>query len=323
MNMTEFLREWGWWLGGGAAVAVLIALLAMVYFRDDVEPAAPEPPPAPIEAEPEADAEPKHPLPDAESQESLSEAPPEPLPPLAQSDASFANALAGLVEAEALRRHLTSESIIQRMVVTIDNLPREQVALRLRAVTPVPGLFRPSGGEEEFELREEHFARYEPLVQLVKSIDTDQLVATYRRYYPLFQTAYADLGYPSEYFNDRLVEVIDHLLETPEVEAPIRLTRPHVLYEYADPALEQRSAGQKTLIRIGAANAAIVKDKLREVRRAVSDVTGEDAADAAAGESTDAAGEEAAAGAGDDAGDQLSDDANDSTGDETSDDAND
>jgi hypothetical protein len=101
-------------------------------------------------------------------------------------------------------------------------------------------------------------------------MDTGKLVALYVRLYPLFQQAYRDLGYPDRYFNDRLVEVIDHLLATPSVPGPIKLAQPHVLYEFADPALEARSAGQKILIRIGPDNAARVKAKLRELRRQVT-----------------------------------------------------
>jgi len=105
-----------------------------------------------------------------------------------------------------------------------------------------------------------------------------KLVALYARLYPLCQRAYGELGYPNRYFNDRLIDVIDHLLATPEVKGPIKLVppdvkgpvkleRPWVMYEFADPELEARSAGQKILIRMGAGNAARVKAKLRDIRR--------------------------------------------------------
>ena len=58
-------------------------------------------------------------------------------------------------------------------------------------------------------------------VRALESIDSAKLVALYVRFYPLFQQAYAELGYPSRYFNDRLFEVIDHLLATPDVRGPI------------------------------------------------------------------------------------------------------
>jgi hypothetical protein len=88
----------------------------------------------------------------------------------------------------------------------------------------------------------------------------------YERLYPLFQQSYEDLGYPGKYFNDRLVEAIDNLLQTPEVAGPIKLVQPKVFYEYADEDLEARSAGQKLLIRMGPANERAVKAKLREFR---------------------------------------------------------
>ncbi|HYL23657.1 MAG TPA: DUF3014 domain-containing protein [Burkholderiales bacterium] len=40
-----------------------------------------------------------------------------------------------------------------------------------------------------------------------------------------------------------------------------------MLYEFADPDLETRSAGQKILLRMGPENAARVKAKLWEIRR--------------------------------------------------------
>ncbi len=45
--------------------------------------------------------------------------------------------------------------------------------------------------------------------------------------------------------------------------------RPKVFWEYADPELEARSAGQKLLLRMGNENAAIVRAKLRELRALV------------------------------------------------------
>ena len=56
------------------------------------------------------------------------------------------------------------------------------------------------------------------------------------------------------------------MLAAPEVQGPVKLTRPKVFYQFADPELEALPAGQKILIRIGAGNATKVKAKLREIR---------------------------------------------------------
>jgi hypothetical protein len=101
---------------------------------------------------------------------------------------------------------------------------------------------------------------------MVTGADHDELIATYRRFYPLMQEAFAQLGYPDGYFNDRVIAVIDHLLATPEPEEPIRLVQPHVLYKFADPELEALSSGQKLLIRMGPDHAARIRDFLTELR---------------------------------------------------------
>jgi hypothetical protein len=109
------------------------------------------------------------------------------------------------------------------------------------------------------------------LIAMVERIDMLEIASFYRRYYPLFQDAYDRLGNPrARYFNDRLIDVIDHLLATPVPDEPLALARPKVLYVYADPELEALSSGQKAMLRIGRENAARVKAQLREFRSAIA-----------------------------------------------------
>jgi len=46
-----------------------------------------------------------------------------------------------------------------------------------------------------------------------------------------------------------------------------------VLFEFADPSLEQLSAGQKIMIRIGPVNESRVKAKLADIRHALTGQT--------------------------------------------------
>jgi hypothetical protein len=55
-------------------------------------------------------------------------------------------------------------------------------------------------------------------------------------------------------------------LDTPEPDGPLNLTRPNVLFEFADPELEALSSGQKLLLRMGNAHALTMKQVLRELR---------------------------------------------------------
>jgi hypothetical protein len=150
--------------------------------------------------------------------------------------------------------------------VTVDNLPRKKVAVEKRPIKATPGQAVVTSVGDSTTLSDANYARYEPFIKLVQNTDSAKLTEFYFHFYPLFQQAYEDLGYPNAYFNDRVIEVIDHLLATPDVRGPLDLTQPKVFYEFADPKLESRSEGQKLLIRMGPQNAAALKKKLRDIR---------------------------------------------------------
>ncbi|HEY7840227.1 MAG TPA: DUF3014 domain-containing protein [Gammaproteobacteria bacterium] len=264
-------------LGGLWLILGVIAVGIGAWFWSHREPSAPETVPsaaAPVESLPEAAPPPiRFPVPEIPVAEP--EAPVEPLPGLGESDAPIGEALSALVGADALKAFLIPEDVIRRIVATIDNLPREKIATRIRPVPPIAGAFTTAGAEAELILNPVNNARYEAFVRMVQATDTAKLTGVYFHFYPLFQQAYEELGFPGRYFNDRLVEVIDDLLAAPQPAEPIRLVRPGVYYQFADPQLEALSAGQKTLIRMGRENALVIKEKLYELRRAVAGATPE------------------------------------------------
>ena len=248
-----------WFAAAVGVVGLSIGAIIYISMREPTVPpqqpsAAVAPLPAALPEEPAV----KHPLPEAATQE--------PLPPLNESDEPMTNALTDLIGKESVEQFIVTKDLVRHIVVSVDNLSTEKVAERIRPVKPTPGRFAVGGSEESPVLSPANYERYGLLVQSIRSTDTKTLVAAYTRHYPLFQEAYESLGHPPEYFNDRLIEVIDHLLATPEVPDPIALARPGVQYEFADPKLEALSAGQKVLIRMGRDNARTVKDKLRELR---------------------------------------------------------
>jgi Protein of unknown function (DUF3014) len=246
---------------------LLVALLALgtgggYYLWRMREP--PTPPPEPVAQPAPAPAAPTEPR--IEHPIDVAPASP-PLPALAESDPALGTALAGAMGKATFEQFFVPEGLVRHLVATIDNLPRKQVAARLMPVKPVPGPLRTTGQEATLAIAPDNAARYTPYVQVVNLVDSKKLVAVYTQFYPLFQQSYAELGYPSRYFNDRVFEVIDHLLATPDVSGSIALTQPKVLYEFADPQLQDLSAGQKIMVRMGTDNEARVKVKLREIRK--------------------------------------------------------
>lgn len=251
------------------AVAVAAALWFYWYQGRDPLPVAVEPAPAETtEPAVELPSGPRFPVPDME--ETVDQANLQPLPPLDDSDEYFRMELNGLY-GNVVANMLVSNNLIERIVATVDNLPRAHVSEKIRPVGKLDGAFPVNGqdGSGEYTLSPDNYARYDQLVTLVTSANIQNVADTYRRFYPLFQKAYVNLGYPDAYFNDRLIEVIDHLLQTPVVEQPVMLVRPNVLYKFADPELESLSSGRKLLIRMGNEHAESVKNSLRELRAAI------------------------------------------------------
>ena len=232
-----------------AAALLLLAAGAGYYFwqqREAEPPAAPPRPPAQA-AEPGI----RFPV------DSGAVDPEKPLPALDESDALMRELATGLMDGKVFDALVHPTQLIRRIVATVDNLPRKAAPVRMMPLKPVAGRYTPDAANA---------SRYAPYVRVLESLDARTLVQGYARSYPLFQRAYEELGFPGRYFNDRLVETIDDLIAAPELAAPPKLVQPKVFYEYADPDLEGRSAGQKIMMRMGGENAVKVKAKLREIR---------------------------------------------------------
>lgn len=252
-----------------AAIVVVLGGVGYFTYRYVTEPAAtPEAAPVETAPPPPAEAAAENPTPSPSTADTGG-----PLPALAESDADFAAALGELVGSDTVGAQLVRENVIRNLVVTVDNLPRQKLAVERRPAKPTPGEAETDGDADLGEvttLSVKNYGRYVSFVTAVQAADAKRLAALYFHWYPLFQKAYEDQGYPDKQFNDRLLVAIDDMLKAPEVQGPVRLVRPRVFFEYADPALESRSAGQKLLIRMGPENAARVKAKLRELRAEVA-----------------------------------------------------
>lgn len=197
-------------------------------------------------------------------------------PPLEAAD--IGTALTDLLGRKAVLSFLELDDFPRRFVATVDNLGRSHAPPMLWPINPTPERFmveeRPGGPV----ISPDNSLRYAPLVLLAELVEAGKAVDLYIRMYPLLQRAYQELGYPKGYFNDRLIEVIGQLLATPatgepikvqltEVKGPVPSVRPWVRYEFADPALESLSAGQKILLRVGPVNERRLKARLAAFRQ--------------------------------------------------------
>jgi hypothetical protein len=266
------------------AVVLILLGLAAWYFLGSREPAVEEAPPPVLAVQEEAPAPAPEPVvepvaeEEAPAEEPVVEEPP--LPDLAGSDPVALEALTDMVGSEPVDEFVAQEAVISKFVASVDALGGRQVPAVIQAVQGPGGEFQATADERpesvildevgdpipQFVVDPANYQRYTPYVEMLEAVDARQVAAVFQRNQPLFDEAFAQLGYAEGDFEQRLRAIIDELLATPDVPEPVRLIKPEAYYLFADEDLESRSAGQKILIRMGPDNAARVKAKLAEIR---------------------------------------------------------
>lgn len=242
-------------IGTGLAIVVIIAAIGWWLFTGGEETQPAEPTPAPT-------AIPPSPTPDiaAMLSERLKGV------TLATSDEVLRELVGALSERPELARWLASEDLIRRFVAAVDNVaqgrnPKSQL-----------GFLRPEG---DFEVTSEpgrvtidpdSWERYDPIADVVTSVDPAETVTLFRELEPLMIGAHREISPPSVTFRDRFDQALDHLLATPVPDTPIEVERTIVTYAYVDPELEALSPAQRQLLRMGPANVQRVQVALRAFR---------------------------------------------------------
>jgi hypothetical protein len=253
----------------GSAIIGLLAI-AFLFWRQDRVPADPAVAPPPAVATPASP-----PAPAADPGRRFPVDPKLAAPSSGPFDLHAA--LTDLVGQRTLESMFRLDEFPRRLTATLDNLGRSHVSPTLWPMNPPSGRFTVEERDGLTFISPDNSLRYTPYVSLLETVNLRQAVAVYARLYPSLQRAFEELGYPRGYFNDRLIAVIDQLLATPEIDAPlevvlpaiagpVRPERPWVLYEFADPRLQALTSGQKLLLRMGSVNVRRVKARLAEIR---------------------------------------------------------
>ena len=190
-----------------------------------------------------------------------------PLPMLNESDAFVFGELRGVSGGAAVIDFLVSDQIVRKFVALVENISRGEYPQ-----TGVP--YQPIGTEMQvrniddnlFVMDEASYDRFNGVVEAFTALDTDASYALYRFLSPLFQQAYAEIGFRNQSFDDTLRSAINAVLAAEEVEGPYQMVKPSVMFLHADASIENLQEVHKLLIRIGPENASKIKAKLREFR---------------------------------------------------------
>ncbi|WP_218312076.1 DUF3014 domain-containing protein [Alteromonas antoniana] len=222
----------------------------------------PEQAPSTVELDPEAEVEPMPDMPETEPE------------PLDTSDPAIKSSLQEISDANStqVNRLLVNEALLQRFVVSVTNLANEEMAPNHQLLTPPDQPFRTYTQADKEWIDAASYKRYTPYVDMLESFNNEALLNLYAMYKGDIQAKYAEIGEdPDEPFDQKLIEAIDELLDTPEVPVPVEVYTDSVAYKYADPRLENLSTPQKQLLRTGPDNMRRIKAKLREIQDMLQD----------------------------------------------------
>lgn len=183
----------------------------------------------------------------------------EPLPVLDSSDDGVRAELGKLGgwQAQALSL-LAKDQLLRRFVTFVNSLAAGKVDHKTGLFTPLKGRFAVSSNMPLTETPESQ-ARYNLYVELITALDPQQCAQLYRRYYPLLNAAYAELGEKGS-FHVLVLKALQQLEATPELsQAPVLTPNDKGLFVYAQPQLEALPPAQKQLLRSGWENVSRLK----------------------------------------------------------------
>ena len=86
---------------------------------------------------------------------------------------------------------------------------------------------------------------------------------------PLLEAAFAEIGYNSRQMDGIILQSIEQILSTPIIARPISLSHESVLYQFADPDLEELAPIQKQLLRTGPENTQKIQQQALILRDAL------------------------------------------------------
>ena len=253
---------------GIAAVVIVILLALWMLFKPASETAPEIIIPAPVPAE--VVVEPIMPMPvDEPKSEQITVAEPEiepepvvtvpasePLPALEASDPVLKQDVLKLNWQPGLAGLINTKQMIRNLVITVDNLAQKQLVAKHPVVVPLdqPFVTIADPASQTYQIDPASYQRYEPYIRLLESADPQQLLAVFKRYQPLFEQVFGELGYPELTFQQRLQQALASFLAIGPMSVDTTLVRKSVAYTYADPAVESLSDLEKQVIRLGPDN---------------------------------------------------------------------
>ena len=249
-------RQTGLWIIAALGVVAAVVALYVVFGRRSTPERTTAEVPSPVKAPP-----PVGPL----GGDAMSIA----VPPLDETDALVRKLVRDLSSHPQVAAWLATDGRIRNFTLVVTNIAEGKTpAPLLRALRPSSG-FRVVEQADGLYLDPRTYERYAGLADAVASIDPAGGARLYATLKPRIEEAYRELGHADTPFDRTLERAIVQLLDTPLQEGPLRVEPRGIVYGFADEDLEELTAAQKQLLRMGPRNARVIQRALRAIALAL------------------------------------------------------
>lgn len=175
---------------------------------------------------------------------------------------------------KALEQFVAGDFVVERTVAIIDALRRGEVPYKLLPIGRPPKAFPIKDDGLRVTMDPAGFSRYDGFANWVNSLDVKAIALLFNEYQSLATAALSQIGVNDFDIRGAALAATTQILATPEMPDRAELLRKEANWIYADTELENLSALQKQLLRMGPENAEILQQKARELRAALlSDIS--------------------------------------------------
>lgn len=189
------------------------------------------------------------------------------LPSLYESDELVLNSAIALSSAKESPKLLEKVDILHSFVVFTDHIAQGEVISNFSPVIKPEAPFTVYDDHGAIYLDTKSYQRYDAYANIIDQLDVDAVVAQYKRFLPLIDADYQEMGNENGTFTDALVLAIDNINETPIISTEIELVAPSAMYQFSDTHLENLNNAQKLMIRMGPENIKKIQRKLAELKK--------------------------------------------------------
>ncbi len=191
------------------------------------------------------------------------------LPALNESDSFLRDSLTNISSDSSFIRWITKDDLFRRAASYFDGLSRGVILNKIFPLNTPEGEFTVHKTGNELLLNAGNYERYNKTISVILGLNMELIAEIFHTTRPLLEAAFAEMGYSSRQMDGIILQSIEQILSTPIIARPIALSQESVLYQFADPDLENLSPIQKQLLRTGPENTQKLQQQALELRDAL------------------------------------------------------